>query len=148
MRCTRHGRDANSQFIVLVKPTREERPAKRTHIRTDNINMEMKSVGVMVRTELNCELDFNINGHHFLCCSHIVRLYHELRSVEIISKYRFLCTHVSHSTQQKHLSLQAYILCYRFIAKLPRILYTLYVISVYSNSIHFFLPNTEPVIHV
>jgi len=51
--------------------------------------MEMKSVGVMVRTELNCDLDFSINGYHFLCCSHIVRLYHELRSVEIISKYRF-----------------------------------------------------------
>jgi hypothetical protein len=81
--------------------------------------MEMKSVVVMVRTELNCELAFSINGYHFLCCCHVVRLYHELTSVEIISKY------VSHSPQQKHLFLQAYIMCYRFIAKLPHILYIL-----------------------
>jgi len=51
--------------------------------------MEMKSVGVMVRTELDCEFDLSINGYHFLCCCHIVRLCHELRSVEIISKYHF-----------------------------------------------------------
>jgi hypothetical protein len=51
--------------------------------------MDLKSVGVMVRTELICELVFNINGYHILCCTHIVGFNHELKSVGIVLKYRF-----------------------------------------------------------
>ena len=65
------------------------------HFQCQRVNMEMKSVGVMERTELNCQLTFNVNGYYFLCCCHIVRLYHELTSVEIISKYRLSCAHIS-----------------------------------------------------
>jgi len=49
----------------------------------------------MVRTELNRELAFNVNGYHFLRSSYIVRLYHELNVSGDYFETSLSCAHMS-----------------------------------------------------
>jgi hypothetical protein len=62
MRCTGHGKGEYAEFTVFVKPERRGRPGKPTRVWVGDINMDLESVGVMLRTELNCELVVNTNG--------------------------------------------------------------------------------------